>query len=190
MILSPKSVRFTTAPSSIVLLVSDTGEGHALSAAREEGRRMGYEEATQALDLQILEQRTQIANLQENTLRTIASQFENLIEDVRRALPSLALEVARRALAGIALDAGQVKSIVDETLAELAQGTSGVKLRLSPQDLALVEELADEFGQRYPGLELVGDPALHSGDCVASCQFGTIDARLAGKLENIAHAML
>jgi flagellar assembly protein FliH len=146
--------------------------------------------ATQALNLQILEQRTQIANLQENTLKAISSQFGSLIEDVRRALPSLAIDVARRALAGIVLDAGQVKDIADEVLAELAPGTPGVKLSLSPQDLRLMVALAGEFGQRYPGLELVGDPDLHSGDCLASSQFGTIDARLAGKLANIAHALL
>lgn len=189
MILSPRSVRFTKPPLAVTL-VRDTGEDQMLQAAQEEGRRTGYEEAAQALNLQILEQRTQIANLQENTLKAISSQFGNLLEEVRRALPSLAIEVARRALAGIVLDAGQVKLIADEALAELAQGTPGVVLKLSPHDLRLVEDLAGEFGQRYPGLEMVGDPDLHSGDCLASSRFGTIDARLAGKLENIAHALL
>lgn len=189
MILSPRSVRFTAAPSAISL-VREIGENQAVNAAREEGRRAGYEEAIQALNLQILEQRTQIANLQENTLKAISGQFENLVEDVRKAIPSLALEVARRAMAGIQLDAAQVRAIADETLAELAPGAPDVKLRLSPADLLLVEKLAGEFGQRYPGLELVSDPELQSGDCVASSQFGTIDARLAGKLENIAHALL
>jgi flagellar assembly protein FliH len=189
MILSPKSVRFSTPPSAITL-VRDAGGNEALRAAHEDGRRTGYEEATQALNLQILEQRTQIANLQENTLKAISCQFGSLVEDVRRALPSLAIDVARRALAGVVLDVGQVKAIADEALAELAPGTPGVKLRLSPQDLRMVEALAGEFGQRYPGLELVGDPDLHSGDCLASSQFGTIDARLAGKLENIAQALL
>ena len=189
MILSPKSVRFTTPPSAVTL-VRDADANESVRAAHEDGRRTGYEEATQALNLQILEQRTQIANLQENTLKAISSQFGSLIDDVRRELPALAVAVARRALAGIVLDAGQVKAIADEALAELAPGTPCVKLRLSPHDLRLVEALAGEFGQRYPGLELVGDPDLHSGDCLASSQFGTIDARLAGKLENIAQALL
>ena len=190
MILSHRSVRFTRPPTSISLVARDPGEGQAILAALAEGRRTGYEEASQALNLQILEQRAQIANLQENTLRAISNQFANLLEDVRRALPALALEVARRALAGIQLDAGQVKAVANETLAEIAQGTSGVRLKLSPNDLALVKELAEEFGQKYPDLELVADPSLHSGDCVASSHFGTIDARLAGKLENIANALL
>ena len=161
-----------------------------MRAALEEGRRTGYQEASQTLNQQILEQRTQIANLQENTLRAISGQFAHLVEDVRRALPVLALEVARRALAGIVLDAGQVKAIANETLAEIAQGTPGVTLKLCPHDLGLVQELVDEFRQKYPGLELVADPGLHSGDCVASSQFGTVDARLIGKLENIANALL
>ena len=189
MILSPRSVRFSSAPSSVTLVCA-VGENEAVRAAHVEGRRTGYEEATQALNLQILEQRIQIANLQENTLKTMSRQFGTLVEDVRQALPALAIDVARRVLAGIVLDAGQVKAIADETLAELAPGTPGVKLRLNPHDLRLMEALAEEFGQKYPGLELVGDPELRSGDCLASSQFGTIDARLAGKLENIAHALL
>lgn len=189
MILSPRSVRFSTPPSAIAL-AREAGGNEALRAAHEEGRRTGYEEAAQALNLQILEQRTQIANLQENTLKAISCQFGALVEDVRRALPTLAIDVARRVLAGTVLDAGQVKAVADEALAELAPGTPGVKLRLSVHDLRLVEALAGEFGQRYPGLELVGDPDLHSGDCLASSQFGTIDARLAAKLENIAQALL
>ena len=190
MILSPRSVRFNRTPTSITLVARDPGDEKAILAALEEGRRTGYEEATQALNLQILEQRTQIANLQENTLRAISNQFGNLVEDVRRALPLLALEIARRALAGIVLDAGQVKAVANETLAEIAQGTPGVRLKLSPHDLALVAELAEEFRQKYPDLELVADPTLHSGDCVASSHFGTIDARLSGKLDNIANALL
>ena len=190
MILSPRSVRFSRPPTSISLVARDPGEGLAVRAAREDGRRTGYEEASQALNMQILEQRTQIAHLQENTLRAISSQFTNLVEDVRRALPSLALEVAKRALAGIVLDRGHVVAIVNETLAELAPGSADVKLKLNPQDLKQVSDLVGEFGQQYPGLELVADPSLLSGDCVASSQFGTIDARLAGKLANIANALL
>jgi len=183
-------VRFTKPPITITLLARDPGEGKALVAALEEGRRTGYEEASQALNLQILEQRTEIANLQENTFRAISNQFGNLVEEVRRALPALALEVARRALAGIVLDSAQVKAIANETLAEIAQGTPAVKLKLSPHDLALVKELANEFSHSYPDMELIADPSLHSGDCIACSPFGTIDARLAGKLDNIANALL
>ncbi len=176
-------------PASIVLVREADGDQELL-VANQEGFRAGYEEATQGLNLQILEQRTQIANLQENTLKAICSQFEMLVEEVRLAVPALALDVARRTLAGISLDADQVKAIASEALAELASGTPGIKLRLCPHDLRMVQDLAEEFAQKYPGLELVADPDLLSGDCLASSHFGTIDARIAGKLENIAHALL
>jgi flagellar assembly protein FliH len=189
MILSSKSVRFGVAPSAITL-VRDTEAKETLQAAHENGFQKGFEEASQTLTLQFLEQRTQLANLQEQTLKAISCQFASLLEEVRRALPSLAIDVARRALAGTTLDSIQVEAIAKEVLAELAPGTPDIKLRLCPDDLLLVEALAEEFGQNYPGLELVADPNLSSGDCLADSPFGTIDARVAGKLGNIAQALL
>ena len=189
MILSPRVVRFSTPPTSFVI-VREVGEDQKLLAANQKGFHAGYEKASQALSLQLLEQRTQIANLQENTLKAICGQFEMLLVEVQQAVPALAIDIARRALAGVSLDAVHVKAIANEVLAELAPGTPGIKLRFCPRDLQTVQDLAEEFTQKYPGLELVADPDLVPGDCMASSHFGTIDARLSGKLENIAHALL
>lgn len=194
MILSHKSLRFNAVPVAITLVKpahDEERERHLaeVAAAREEGRRQGYEEAMQALQHQILQQRTELSNLQENTLRAITGQHEALVDEFKVALPELVLEVMRRVLAGTEIDRPIIEAIVREVLSEIAPGTPDVTIQLSPRDHEMMSELEEEFGHKYPGIKLVATPILQSGDCVAKSHFGTIDARLISKMSNMAKAL-
>jgi flagellar assembly protein FliH len=194
MILCHRTIRFHAPLRAIELLESPDAEflrrqQAALEAAREEGYRAGYEEAQNFLNPQILEQRTQLAHLQQQTFQAVTATHAHLVEELEKALPVLSLEICRRVLGGVTLDEEIIRSVTSETLSELAPGTPDVELRLCPSDMSIVEGLAAEYQHIYPGLRLFPDAGLQPGDCVARSAFGTIDGSIDRKLENLSEAL-
>jgi flagellar biosynthesis/type III secretory pathway protein FliH len=158
-------------------------------AACDAAYRKGFQEANDALAKQIIDQRVEVAQLQDSLFQSIGKQAETLTNQVSEIVPDLAIEIVCRVLAGMKPDKEVVKGIVAETLAEIAPGSTDVEILLSPMDLALVEGLASEFDQKYPGIKLTADPELYPGDCRAKSRFGTIDARIFTKLQNVARSL-
>lgn len=189
------AIDFNTIPSTLaivpeVVVLPDTRvplEEH--EAACEAAYRRGAEEANALLTEQILAQRAEVAQLQDALFHSLARQAESLVEQVSGPLPDLVMEIARRVLAGHSPDAATIRSIVSETLAEIAPDSTGVEVWLSPQDLALVEGIAKDFDHKYPSITISGDPELVPGDCRAKSRFGAIDARLSTKLDNVARSL-
>lgn len=158
-------------------------------AALDAAYRKGFQEANDLLVQQILDQRSEIAQLQDNIFKNLATQTEHLAHQISEILPDLVLEISRRVLAGHEPLRETVKAVVTETLAEIAPGSTDVEVWLHPKDLALVENIAAEFDQKYPGIKLSADPELAPGDCRAKSRFGTIDARVFTKLQNVAKSL-
>lgn len=160
-----------------------------LEAAREEARHEGFQEATAALNEQIGAQRIEIAQLQDAVLASISSQGEALGHQLHETLPDLVLEITRRVLGGFRPDRENLLAIVTQTLAEIAPGTTDVEIRLSPDDLALMEGVDAQLHQKYPGIRFLPDADLGPGDCMARSRFGLIDARAMTKLESISRSI-
>ncbi len=158
-------------------------------AALDAAYRKGFQEANDLLVQQILDQRSEIAQLQDNIFKNLAAQTEGLAHQISEILPDLVLEISRRVLAGTEPPRETVKAVVAETLAEIAPGSTDVEVWLHPKDLALVENIATEFDQKYPGIKLSADSELIPGDCRAKSRFGTIDARVFTKLQNVAKSL-
>jgi flagellar biosynthesis/type III secretory pathway protein FliH len=157
-------------------------------AACQEAYNRGFQEATDALTNQIADQRAEVAQLQDAVFKNLAAQAETLAHQVSNILPDLVIEITHRVLAGFKPDTDIVRRIISETLAEVAPGSTEVEIRLHPQDLALVQGIEADFEQKYPGLKLTPDPELAPGDCLAKSRFGTIDARVLTKLQNVARS--
>ena len=158
-------------------------------AALDASYKKGAQEATDSLTKQILDQRAEIAHLQEKLFTSVAEQANALTHQVSEMLPDLVIEISRRVLAGIEPDQAVVKKIITETLAEIAPGSAEVEVLLHPQDLALVGGIDKEFEQKYPGIKFSADPELTPGDCRAKSRFGTIDARVFTKLQNMGRSL-
>lgn len=158
-------------------------------SACQDAYNKGFQEATDALNNQIAEQRAEVAQLQDAVFKNLAAQSETLAHQVSNILPDLVLEITHRVLAGFKPDAETVRKIISETLAEVAPGSTEVEIKLHPQDLALVQGIDAELNQKYPGIQLTSDPELVPGDCLAKSRFGTIDARILTKLQNVARSL-
>jgi flagellar assembly protein FliH len=161
----------------------------ALRLAEEAAHQRGFDEAMTYLDQKLLDQRSDLAQLQENTFRGLARAHETLMAQVAALLPELAIEVARRALAGFEPTKEVVAGLCTEILSEISPGTADVEVWLSPRDHELVQGIEKEFGHKYPGVQIRPDPDLAPGDCRARSPFGAVDARLSTKLGNLARSM-
>lgn len=188
---STSTIRFSTAaPVAITLLTAGVlAERELREKACEEAYRRGFDEASELLSRQILEQRNDLAQLQDTTLRELARQHDALMAQISALVPELAIEIARRVLAGVEPDRDLLRKVVDETLGEVAPGSASVELRLCARDIELMNGLEEDFAHKYPGLCIVADPELSPGDCRARSRFGEIDGRLSTKLDNVARTL-
>jgi flagellar assembly protein FliH len=186
-------VRFAVAPRTFIVAVEEAAPAPALAmpdpAALEAAYARGWEESAAHAEAQLAEQRNEFAACQESVFQSLAAQHRTLVEKFTAALPLLASQIAAKVLAGFQPDAETMKRLVTETLAEIEPGTPEVELALAPGDCALVEGVATEFGQSYPGLRLRADGTLRAGDCRVQSKFGLIDGRLRSKLENAIRSL-
>jgi flagellar assembly protein FliH len=147
-------------------------------------------DATRALaDQQMVELRSDIERL-EGVFGKFAQIETTLVAELRDALPALALDLARRLLAGYEPPPAVVAGICEEALAELFPERENLVLAVSGRDAALLEKLNPEWLHRYPGLQIQADASLRPGDCQVRSRFGLTDARLQTKLAALEEGLL
>lgn len=153
--------------------------------ARTESYKRGYEEASQLLRRQMMDQRAEMGQLQGETFKALEQQHHTLLAQFRQLLPGLALDIARRVLGGVEIDRDAVVRLVDDILAAVPAGREGLEVALSAHDLALIEGNDAQFREKHPEIRFRADASLKSGDCVVRSRFGEIDGRLDTKLRSV-----
>jgi flagellar assembly protein FliH len=170
------------------------GRGQLFTAAEvaakvQEGYRQGSDSARAAADQQLVEMRHEMEQLSSGVLQQIAGVEALLLQQLRDALPGLAVEIARRLLAGYEPPPDIVERLCRDSLEQLFPEREGLELSLSPRDTELIQSLNPDWLQRYPGLRLRADPSLKPGDCLVRSRFGLTDARQETKLAALAHGL-
>ncbi len=159
-------------------------------AQREEAAyRRGVDATRHLADQQMVELRAEIAHVGEGVFRKLAAIEPALVAQLRDALPALALDIARRLLAGFEPSAEMVSRICEEALAEIFPERENLELSVCPRDAALLEEARPEWLNRFPGLRIRTDATLSPGDCQVRSRFGLTDARVQAKLTALEHSM-
>lgn len=147
-------------------------------------------DATRALaDQQMVELRTDLQQLSEGVLGKLSALEPQLLAQLQSALPELAVEIARRLMAGYEPPAEVVGRLCEEALAELFPERENLELTLSPRDAELLTNLNPGWMQRYPGLAVRTEPSFQPGDCQVRSRFGLTDARRETKLNALAHSL-
>ena len=152
-------------------------------ATRDEAAfRRGVDATRAKVDQQIVELRSDMQHLGEGVLQKVGLIEPALVAQLREALPALALEIARRLLAGYEPPPEVVARLCEEALNELFPERENLELVVSARDAALLEQLNPAWLSRYPGIRIRPEPALAPGDCQVRSRFGLTDARLQTKL--------
>lgn len=161
-----------------------------LAAANQDAYRRGVDAARALADQQMVEARADLQEFSDGVLKRLFEIEPVLVAELRDALPGLALELARRLLAGFEPPPEVVSRLCEESLAELFPERDNLELVVSPRDAQLLEQLNPEWKQRYPGLRIRTDSALAPGDCQVHSRFGLTDARQQTKLSAMAHSLM
>jgi flagellar assembly protein FliH len=136
----------------------------------------------------LAETRTRVTQLDghiarfEAILALLARPLARMDGEVEAQLVTLAVSIARQLLRReLRIDPSQVVAVVRETVALLPAAAREVRVRLHPEDAALVrEKLATP--QAEQAWSIVEDPVLARGDCRVAAESAQIDARLESRL--------
>lgn len=145
--------------------------------------------ARAAADQQMVEARTELAELSEQVLKKITGIEPVLVAQLQEALPGLAVEIARRLLAGYEPPVQIVEQLCRDALEQLFPEQEGLELKLSPRDAGLLQSLNPDWLSRYPGIRIRADAGLVAGDCMVRSRFGLTDARQATKLAALSQTL-
>lgn len=178
------------------LLAGGASEGKAQGLAKglEEGRAKGLAEGKAAA---LAEHRAALEALQKSWTESLAS-FESLRDrlliEARQDVLRLALLIAERVThRAIRAEDGVVADQMAAVLALVSRPTRLV-IAVHPDDLARAEEALPGLIQRFRNAgsaELVPDPALMRGSCIARAEGGaSIDASIETQLDRIASTLM
>jgi flagellar assembly protein FliH len=160
-----------------------------LAARAQEAYRRGVDATRAAADQQMVEFRADVDQLSHGVFSQLAALEPALVIQLRDALPGLAVEIARRLLAGYEPPPDVVERLCREALEQLFPERDGLELTLCPRDATLLDRLNPEWLQRYPNLKIRPDATLAAGDCQVRSRFGLTDARQATKLAALEHSL-
>jgi Flagellar biosynthesis/type III secretory pathway protein len=161
-----------------------------LAKATQEAYHRGIDDSRAVADQQMVEFRTDVEQLRDGVLKKLSGIENEMLAQVRDALPELALEIARRLLAGFEPPPEVVSRLCEEALAELFPERENLELVIGPRDAAFLEQMNPEWKTRYPGLRIRIESTLGPGDCQVRSRFGLTDARQQTKLEALAHSLI
>ncbi len=156
----------------------------------DEAYRRGRLEGDTACELKLVQQRQELDALQNGVMKNLQSILPQVLKEAEPALIQLALEAARKLVAGMPVDAAMVEAVVREALAQV-EDSGEITIQLHPDDLALLHKHASPLLEAHAGRGSSGAVKFSSsreaqrGDCLALTRFGTLDARRETKLEQI-----
>jgi len=156
-------------------------------ASFEEGRRAGES----ALSEQLLRQRNDTIELQRGILTSLQTTLPKVAHEAETALIELALEAAKKIVAGMPVDAAMVESTVREALRQ-AEDSAEIVIQLHPEDLALLRQHQSEILNGLPDsgpMRFSHSSEVGRGGCVIQTRFGLIDARRETKIEQLRQSL-
>jgi flagellar biosynthesis/type III secretory pathway protein FliH len=190
---SPHKVRFTE-PLRGARLVTG-GESfvaqRVVDAQLEERFRLGFEAGQKALAEELVRQRSQLLEIQNNVLRSVERALPTVVAQCEKDLVLLALAVARRVVREMPILAETVEAMLKTGLAEL-QDTAEYQVRLNPDDLALLQTLQSPVlpSPSDPKVRFIADAAVPRAGCVIHTQHGAIELNREKMFQRLEEAAL
>jgi flagellar biosynthesis/type III secretory pathway protein FliH len=151
----------------------------------------GRQDGEQSLSEQLVKQRNEMAELQNGVINSIKQMLPKMILETESALVQLALEAARKLVAGLEIKLETVEAVVREALKQV-QDVSEISIRLHPEDLALLRQHQSPLLEGLPEtgpLRFAASTEVTRGGCIIQTRFGLVDALRETKLEQLRKAV-
>ena len=187
------SLRFSRALQDVRWLApgSPRPAQQAAHQIEEEAFERGRREGERLLSEQLIRQRGELLELQNGVLQSLRQLVPQLARECENTLIALALESARKLVAGLPITAELVEAAVREAVAQVEEATEFTIL-LHAHDLDLLQRANSPLL-----LNQVGGQQLHfragadvtRGGCIVQTRFGTVDAQRETKLEMLKRSL-
>ena len=185
-----------TAPLRQVRIAEPGASRRNLEAEQRQREQAGYErgrqEGEQALSEQLVQQRRELIELQRGVFESLRQIVPQVIRDSEQTLVALALETARKLVAGLPVSGEMMEASVREALAQVEQSSEFTVL-LHADDLALLQKLNSPLVSLADGVERIRfrtSREVTRGGCLVQTSFGFIDARREAKFEALKNSLL
>jgi len=159
-------------------------DAERIKAINQQAYRQGYDAGyAQGVSRAAAEAR-RLAQLVDGARQEIAGLEQRIAEDLVRLALTLARTLVREALA---VQPQLVEAIVRESVADVPPFAQGMRLRLHPEDAALLRaQLTQELGESWT---LVEDASLSRGGCRVETPVADVDATLETRWQKLAAAL-
>ena len=175
-----RDVRVTTLPPESE---QESRARIAEQAAYERGRLDGEKN----LGEQMLQQRNELLELHQGVIESLRHAVPEVIQQTENTFMQLALECAKKIVAGIPITPELVEAVVREAVTQTKE-TAEILVQLHPDDLALLRKNQSPILQGLPEagpLKFVGSSEISRGGCLVQTRFGLLDARRETKIEQL-----
>ena len=151
----------------------------------------GRQEGEHALSEQLLRQRNETVELQSGVINSLREAVSQVSQETETALIDVALEAARKIVAGMPVSVELVENVVREAVKQ-AEGSTEITVQLNPEDLALLRlhnsTLINGLPETGP-LRFTSTAEVTRGGCFVQTRFGMIDARRETKMNQLRQTL-
>lgn len=156
-------------------------EGHA------EGYQRGYAEGLAGSREEVLLRVQKLDQILEFMSRPL-HQLDAVVEN---ELSSLAIEIARQLVRReLRSSPGEIVPVVREAVGLLPVASTGVQVRLHPDDAQLIREVLSLGREDQPVWQIIEDQALSRGGCLVHTDISRIDATVEKRLGAVIASVL
>lgn len=163
----------------------------AYSLGKTDGERVGYERALSESDSYM--------HLLQTIAEKIIEQKRRLLEHLKPEIIAFATKACEQVLRRELKEAGTLIYLIETMLQENSHvfHGEGVKIILSPEDLAMVESHVsrlqsrlEQEGGEIKGLKFTSDPWIHRGDCRIETKGALLNFMLSREFEDLCSKVL
>lgn len=157
------------------------------AASYRRGRAEAEHEAAQQLE----RVRAEFAELQGGVLQSLRQSVATVTRDCQPALVTIALEAARKLVAGLPVSEAHIEAVVQEALAEI-EDKAQLRVLLHPDDLVMLERSGSKLLTTSVGgdrMRVEASTEVTRGGCIVQTRLGVIDARRESKFEMLQQAV-
>ncbi len=182
----PQRLRLTE-PLRGVRLVDPASEA-ALAERLRAQYELGRREAEREWSGQLLSQRRELLELKRGVLAELEQTLPQIRREGEAALVELALEAARRLVAGLPITREMIEAVVREALDEMERDEEMTVL-LHPEDLRLLERAGGAAAAESASIEFQAADEVTRGGCILRTRFGALDSRRETKLQRLRDSL-
>ena len=160
-------------------------------AAEQSAYERGRLDGEKYLGEQMLQQRNELLELHQGVIESLRRAVPEVIQQTENMLMQIALECAKKIVAGIPISTELVEAVVREAVAQTKE-TSEIMVQLNPDDLALLRQNQSPIlqGMSEAGpLKFIGSSEISRGGCLVQTRFGLLDARRETKIEQLRESI-